>query len=117
MSSSKCRVCGCTNEKACMTRDGPCYWINDDLCSACALNNVIMIMADTRETFSAQDVEDEYAEMSEFSKAFFSGYPELKENEVGLTLSNAVSVGYLECHSKTIKGTKKRFTIYKKKVS
>jgi len=111
MSSSKCRVCGCTNEKACMTRDGPCYWINDDLCSACALPSVILFMADTFHSFSEQNVIDMYSEVSDS----LDGYPVLKENEVGLTLSNAVSVGYLECHSKTIKGTKKRFTIYKKK--
>lgn len=33
-----CRVCGCTDDRACMTGDGPCFWIGDrdDLCSACA---------------------------------------------------------------------------------
>jgi len=29
----RCRVCGCTNEQAC---PGGCYWIECDLCSACA---------------------------------------------------------------------------------
>lgn len=28
-----CRVCGCTDSHAC---DGGCYWVEDDLCSACA---------------------------------------------------------------------------------
>ncbi len=31
-----CRVCGCTNDRACVTPDGPCYWVEPDLCSACA---------------------------------------------------------------------------------
>ena len=30
-----CRVCGCTNECACMTESGPCWWVEEDLCSAC----------------------------------------------------------------------------------
>jgi hypothetical protein len=31
-----CRVCGCTDDKACLGDDGnPCYWIEDNLCSAC----------------------------------------------------------------------------------
>ena len=33
----KCRVCGCTNAKACIDNDGvPCHWVSEDLCSACA---------------------------------------------------------------------------------
>lgn len=28
-----CRVCGCTNDRACQ---GGCYWVERDLCSACA---------------------------------------------------------------------------------
>lgn len=34
----KCRVCGCTEENCtqCIEKTGgPCYWIEDDLCSAC----------------------------------------------------------------------------------
>lgn len=31
----KCRVCGCTDDKACHTEDGPCHWVEPDLCSAC----------------------------------------------------------------------------------
>lgn len=31
----KCRVCGCTQLRACITDDGPCHWVEDDLCCAC----------------------------------------------------------------------------------
>lgn len=31
----KCRVCGCTQYNACMTDEGTCHWISDDLCSEC----------------------------------------------------------------------------------
>ena len=30
-----CRVCGCTEDKACITDGVPCHWIEKDLCSAC----------------------------------------------------------------------------------
>src|SRR5205809_346714 len=36
---ASCRVCGCTDEdcSGCVERTGePCYWIEPDLCSACA---------------------------------------------------------------------------------
>lgn len=36
MSSKKCRVCGCTDQTACTTAAGPCHWVEQDLCSACA---------------------------------------------------------------------------------
>jgi len=32
----RCRVCGCTEDNACMTPDGPCCWAEEDLCSSCA---------------------------------------------------------------------------------
>ena len=34
----KCRICGCTNFNACVEVGTglPCYWIQEDLCSACA---------------------------------------------------------------------------------
>lgn len=38
MSGQKCRVCSCTQDdcSGCIERTGaPCYWIEDDLCSAC----------------------------------------------------------------------------------
>ncbi len=28
----RCRVCGCTDDDPCV---GGCYWVEDDLCSAC----------------------------------------------------------------------------------
>lgn len=31
-----CRVCGCTEHHACATPHGSCFWIEADLCSACA---------------------------------------------------------------------------------
>lgn len=31
----ECRICGCTDLNACVTINGPCYWIVDGLCSAC----------------------------------------------------------------------------------
>lgn len=37
--SQKCRACGCTqnNCSGCVARTGhPCYWVESDLCSACA---------------------------------------------------------------------------------
>jgi len=30
-----CRVCGCTDHRACVTDGEPCFWVDDDLCSAC----------------------------------------------------------------------------------
>lgn len=30
-----CRVCGCTDHAACLTEDGPCSLVEEDLCSAC----------------------------------------------------------------------------------
>lgn len=42
-SKRKCRVCGCTNDRACLVEGGPgedilslCHWVEPDLCSACA---------------------------------------------------------------------------------
>ncbi len=29
-----CRICGCTQNHAC---EGGCYWVEDDLCSSCAV--------------------------------------------------------------------------------
>jgi hypothetical protein len=30
-----CRICGCTDERACVTDAGPCFWVEVDVCSAC----------------------------------------------------------------------------------
>jgi len=35
-SEQKCRVCGCDELHACQTDEGPCHWVEDDLCSGCA---------------------------------------------------------------------------------
>jgi ParB family chromosome partitioning protein len=32
----KCRVCGCTDDNACVVEGVPCHWVEEDLCSACA---------------------------------------------------------------------------------
>lgn len=34
-----CRVCGCTDDRACVTEAGPCSWVSADLCSACSLSS------------------------------------------------------------------------------
>lgn len=34
-SVKKCRFCGCSDTNACMTPDGPCSWIEQDVCSNC----------------------------------------------------------------------------------
>lgn len=31
----RCRICRCTDDRACLTPTGPCHWIEQDLCSAC----------------------------------------------------------------------------------
>lgn len=31
----RCRICGCTDDRACVTDGVPCHWVEDDLCSAC----------------------------------------------------------------------------------
>jgi hypothetical protein len=37
-----CRACGCTDDRACIGEDGePCYWVAEDLCSACAMEAAI----------------------------------------------------------------------------
>jgi len=36
----RCRICGCTDDdcRQCIEKTGaPCFWIEPDLCSACAL--------------------------------------------------------------------------------
>ena len=30
-----CKICGCTEDRACITSEGPCHWTAEDLCSAC----------------------------------------------------------------------------------
>ena len=31
-----CRACGCTEDNACVVDGQPCWWVEPDLCSACA---------------------------------------------------------------------------------
>lgn len=31
-----CSLCGCTEDEACVTDEGPCSWVRPRLCSACA---------------------------------------------------------------------------------
>lgn len=41
----RCRVCGCTDNdcRQCIAKTGkPCYWVAEDLCSACANDKVVM---------------------------------------------------------------------------
>ena len=38
LKKQRCRICGCTDDdcSGCIKRTGqPCYWVKDDLCSAC----------------------------------------------------------------------------------
>jgi len=41
----RCRVCGCTDDNACWdpVANHPCYWVEDDLCSACVAPHVARI--------------------------------------------------------------------------
>lgn len=32
----QCTECGCTDDQACVTDEGPCSWVQPGLCSACA---------------------------------------------------------------------------------
>jgi hypothetical protein len=36
MPERACRVCGCTQNQACVDDRGPCWWVGKDLCSHCA---------------------------------------------------------------------------------
>lgn len=38
-----CRECGCSELHACVDDDGvPCWWVQEDLCSACAIGDLAM---------------------------------------------------------------------------
>jgi len=45
--NKKCRICGCDDDHACMTENGPCYWVEADLCSACVVTANIIESVDT----------------------------------------------------------------------
>lgn len=36
-----CRVCGCTERRACVTAGVPCWWVEADLCSTCRVRLVV----------------------------------------------------------------------------
>jgi len=48
MSERKCRVCGCTDERACETPAGPCFWVEPDLCSGCLMSARLSDVVATR---------------------------------------------------------------------
>ena len=31
----RCKACKCTDDRACRTNDGACFWVNARICSAC----------------------------------------------------------------------------------
>lgn len=53
----RCRVCGCTEDdcSGCIARTGsPCWWVEEDLCSACAETGESKIDLTEQETKKAQ---------------------------------------------------------------
>ena len=42
----RCQECGCTDAQACETDLGPCFWVADQLCSACAPELVELLELD-----------------------------------------------------------------------
>jgi transcriptional regulator with XRE-family HTH domain len=58
-----CRVCGCTDEAAC---EGGCYWIEPDLCSACAVaEGIPPDEPEWRKRQRVRDLEDQVHELQE----------------------------------------------------
>jgi hypothetical protein len=35
----RCKICGCSDDRACNTQLGPCFWVAEKLCSGCALQH------------------------------------------------------------------------------
>jgi hypothetical protein len=33
----RCKVCRCTDDRACLTEAGPCSWVSARVCSGCTL--------------------------------------------------------------------------------
>lgn len=56
-----CRVCGCTDDRAC---PGGCYWVEDDLCSRCAAMGKRESFITKVQAFISLFVEDFAAEVS-----------------------------------------------------
>jgi len=42
----RCAVCGCTEFSPCRTPEGPCHWVETDLCSGCAEMESSQVLAD-----------------------------------------------------------------------
>lgn len=63
MTNAECRACGCTDDDACVDAElGPCWWVEDDLCSHCALR-----LGDPGDTLDddLDDFEDLIAELAD----------------------------------------------------
>jgi hypothetical protein len=59
----ECRLCGCTDDRACVGADGnPCHWVWDDLCSACAELLDDPVIRALAETLVTQKIEAVVAE-------------------------------------------------------
>jgi hypothetical protein len=53
LSEAKCRVCGCTETTPCIDKDGDaCWWIEDDLCSACVYKSLKRAKEKIRQTIN-----------------------------------------------------------------
>lgn len=37
MNQRTCKLCGCTEDNACITDEGPCSWVLNNICSACVI--------------------------------------------------------------------------------
>jgi PRTRC genetic system protein E len=56
----KCRVCGCTQDDChrCVVKTGsPCYWVEDNLCSACVNEEADIKVIDTRAAHQPEQTE------------------------------------------------------------
>lgn len=62
-----CRVCGCTDDHACVDTDlGPCWWVEDDLCSHCS-PDITNFKEEVDRTYILRNKENKTATMSELS--------------------------------------------------
>lgn len=62
----ECRICGCTQEKACRDdRTGQaCHWVAEDLCSACVGLDALLEQQTMCKAFALGDALEEWREMS-----------------------------------------------------
>ncbi len=71
----KCRVCGCTEDNACVTEHGSCHWVQENLCSVCA--DFSQMPAAYQEAINQSIGEvmgEEYPEIGEAFKKHWSKY-------------------------------------------